>query len=193
MPPRLTLSLVTLLSIACATRAARAQSPGISVYAPYAFLIGEWDVGPEGGPPMGVMRLRWGPNQSYIWYSMSLLDGGKEEPHFEGLLMWNGVHRNLDMLIALDLSGGRGQEQGVVRVEDDGTVVRDITAYYSQGAGAPSTGAIAGPAGATARFRQTYRAEGPGRVVTTVMRETANGWIATFPGSDHLVMTRRPA
>ena len=38
------------------------------------------------------------------------------------------------MLLALDLNGGRVQEQGTVYVESDGTVVRDITAYYSEGA-----------------------------------------------------------
>ena len=44
----------------------------------------------------------------------------------------------------------------------------------------------------TAHFRQTFKAAGPDKIFTTVMRQTDNGWAPTFPGGDHLVMTRRP-
>ena len=71
--------------------------------------------------------------------------------------MWNGVRRNLDMLVTIDLKGGRAQEQGVVFVENDGTVVRDITAYYSAGGGREGA-AAAGPEGATARFAADLQA-----------------------------------
>ncbi len=171
--------------------AARAEPPRPSPYAPYAFLIGEWNVASEsGGPPVAVARFRWGPNQSYIWYAGSMLVGGVEHPHFEGLLMWNGVRKNLDMLLAMDMDRGLVQEQGVVSVERDGTVVREITASYSEGS-QPSGKPPAGPEGAKARFRQTFRAAGPDRILTTVKREADGGWVATFPGSDQLVMTRR--
>jgi hypothetical protein len=172
---------------------AGAGPPAASPYAPYAFLIGQWDVAPEsGGPPLGGALFRWGPKESYIWCAATIAAGGREIPHFEGLLMWNGVQKNLDVLIALDLEGGRIQEKGTLRVDADGTVVREITASYSEGVH-PIGMPVAGAAGATARFRQTFQPDGPDRIRTRVLRETADGWVATFPGSDRLVMTRRKA
>lgn len=161
-------------------------------YTPYRFLIGKWDIAPEsGGAPIARALFRWGPNQSYIWYRGSLLVKGVEVPHFEGLLLWNGVRKNLDMLLALDLDGGLVQEQGVMSIESDGTVVREITAFYSEGT-RPIGQPMAGTGGAKARFRQTFRAAGSNRILTTVMRQLGKGWVATFPGSDRLVMTRQP-
>src|SRR5215510_5297284 len=125
-------------------------------FGPYEFLIGEWDVKSEvDGSPMAVQRVRWGPNRSYIWYAVALLADGREEPHLEGMLVWNGVHKNLDMLFVVDLRSGRVQEQGTMSVETDGSLVRDITAVYSPGVEA-MTGSV-GSAGATAHFRQTYK------------------------------------
>jgi len=169
--------LAALLMVSAIAFGETANDP----YGPYKFLIGEWDVVPEGGgPAAGIARLKWGPNKSYIWYSMSLLDSatGTERPHFEGILVWNGVQKNLDMLLSMDLEHGLIQEKGVVTAEPDGTVVREITASYSQ-------------SGATARFRQTFKAAGPDRILTRALRESPNGWIATFPGSDRLAMSRR--
>lgn len=172
-------------------RAASLAEPADNPYARYRFLIGNWDVAPEkGGPPMARAVFRWGPNQSYIWYSGSFFVKGAEVPHFEGLLVWNGVRKNLDMLLSLDLNGGRVQEQGTMFVDANGTVVRDITAFYSEGA-TPIGQPVTGPAGSKARFRQTFRPAGSNRVLTQVLREVGNGWVATFPGSDHLVMIRR--
>lgn len=148
-------------------------------YAPYEFLIGEWDVAPASGPALGVARFRLASGGRYIWHSMSLLENGAEKPHYEGMLVWNGVHRNLDMLISVD---GGLEEQGTVSVQADGTVVREITAY-----------AAAGEPRAPAHFRQTFQASANGQILTTVMRETPNGWVPTFPGSDRLFMTRRAA
>jgi hypothetical protein len=160
-------------------------------YAPYRFLIGEWNVSSEkGGPPVGVFRFRWGPNQTYIWYAMSLLVNGKEEPHFEGMLMWNGVHKNLDMLVALDLQYGLSEETGSVSVQADGTVVRETTATYSEGT-QPMGSPVVGADGATGHFRQTFKAVADDKILTRVLHKTKDGWTATFPGSDHLVMTRR--
>ena len=125
-------------------------------FGPYEFLIGEWDVKSETeGSPIGVQRVRWGPNRSYIWYAVTLLSDGREEPHLEGMLVWNGVHKNLDMLFVMDFKSGRVQEQGTMAVEADGSLVRNITAVYSPGVQA-MTGAV-GPGGATAHFRQTYK------------------------------------
>jgi len=187
---------ILFLALLAATLSCRATETGESVasgpYAPYAFLIGEWGVESEmGGPAQLLVRFRWGPGRSHIWYSASLLANGVEHPHFEGLLMWNGVHRNLDMLLSLDLEGGRVQEQGTVSISQDGTVVRDITAYYSDGAGMITTGRRAGPGGGVARFRQTFKVQSTDRVATSLLRESGSGWAPTFPGSDHLVMIRR--
>jgi hypothetical protein len=109
-----------------------------------------------------------------------------------GMLLWNGVHENLDMLVALDLNGGRSQEQGDFVIEPDGTVVRRITAYFSEGLGT-ADGTRVGPGGSTATFRQTFKPQGADTLLTTVMRETPGGWVPTFPGSDKLVMKRRKA
>ncbi len=104
----------------------------------------------------------------------------------------NGARRNLDMLVALDLSGGRIQEQGTVSIQPDGRVLREITAIYSEGVRLPPRGeTVAGPNGATVQFRQTFKAAARDRVLTALTRETADGWVPTFPGSDNLVMTRR--
>jgi hypothetical protein len=175
-----------LLAAVLSGKGARAEASKKGPYAPYAFLIGRWDVAPEGGG-FAVARssFRWGPKQSYIWYATSLLAGDQEQPHFEGMLLWNPVRKNLDMLLALDLEGGgRVQEQGSISIRADGTVGREITAYSA------GTGKDGAP-GTTSRFRQTFKPTGPDRILTNVMRKSAQGWVATFPGSDRLVMTRR--
>jgi len=199
--------IATLLALACATPAVaaaphaapsphaasspQAVSAKAGLYADYAFLVGEWDVRGHGGPPVAVVRFQWGPNQSYLWYSLAMLQDGHEQPHLEGLLLWNGARRNLDILLTLDLEGGRAQEQGVVSIRPDGTVVKEVTGIYSEGEPFPPGFDKAGAHGATARFRQTFRAAGPDTVVTAAMREAKDGWVPTFPGSDRLVMTRR--
>jgi hypothetical protein len=91
--------------------------------------------------------------------------------------MWNGARKDLDMLVALELNGSGAQEQGTLSIQSDGTAVREITSIA--------------PTGAKGRFRQTFNALGPDRIQTKVLRETAQGWVATFPGGDRLVMTRR--
>jgi hypothetical protein len=161
------------------------------VYAPYQSLIGTWDVtATGGGVPVAVQRFSWGPNHSYIWCASSLMVNGKEEPHFEGMLVWNGMHKNLDMLLVIDLKSGRAQEQGTFNVAADGTIVREITGIFSEGV-TPVGQTKAGPSGASGHFRQTYKPESADKFLTSVLRETNSEWTATFPGSEHLVMTRR--
>jgi hypothetical protein len=183
-------SLVLAFALSLAPAAVNAQhggpshpDPAKNPYGPYAFLVGAWDVVPEsGGAPFGVTRFKWGPNRSYLWFSMAMLEGGKEVPHFEGLLVWNGMKKKLDMLLTVDLANGLTQEQGLLSVAEDGTVVRDITMISGEaGAGA----------GKSMHFRQTFKAAGTDRVLTNAMRETEKGWVPTFPGSDHLALTRR--
>jgi hypothetical protein len=177
-------AVVWFIGAALAAAAApAAEAPAGNLYASYAFLIGEWDVVPEvGGSPAARSLFRWGPNQSYIWFATSLLEGGKETPHFEGMLVWNGARKDLDMLLALDLDGGgHTQERGTVSLRADGTVVREIVA----------TSTDAGGKASTARFRQTFTPAGPDRILTSVLRESGQRFVATFPGSDRLVMARR--
>ncbi len=160
-------------------------------YAPYEFLIGEWDVSPEGRPSQMVMRFQWrGTAKGYILFSASLLEaGGKEDLHFEGILIWNAVHQNLDMLVTLDPVNGTTQESGTLFIEPDGTVVRSIVSTGPRNI----RGADGKLAAGSSNFRQTFKQMGPGRVRTVVMRETKNGWEPTFPGSDNLIMTKRAA
>lgn len=164
-----------------------------AAYAPYAFLIGEWDVSVQGGKPAAVSRFRWSPAKTYIWWSGAILREGKEEPSWEGLLVWNGVRKKIDFLVVLDpASGNLVQEQGTLSREADGTVKREITAFYSEGNPVPPKwDTVAGPEGARAQFRHTFRPDGPDRILSTVMRKTEDGWVPNFPGSDRLVMTRR--
>jgi hypothetical protein len=170
---------------------AEASDPSANPWERYEFLIGKWTVSPTaGGSPVATAQFRWGPNRSYIWYAGSLILDGVERPHFEGLLVWNGVEHHLDMLLSMDLERGLVQEQGSLHAEADGTVVREITATYAEGS-RPIGGPPAGRAGASAHFRQTFKPDGPDRVMTSVLRQTEKGWTATFPGSDRLVMTRK--
>jgi hypothetical protein len=69
--------------------------------------------------------------------------------------------------------------------------VREITGVYSEGA-APIGEAKVGPDGMSKHFRQTYRPDGTDKFLTSVMRETNDGsWVATFPGSEKLVLCNR--
>jgi len=170
---------------------ASSEAKTTNQYGAYSFLISEWEVrAGEGGPIIGVTRVRWGPNQSYIWYSQSLLFDDREQPHLEGILVWNGVHKNLDMLLSMDLKTGRVQEQGTMSVGADGVLIRDITAVFSAGA-RPLGMEMVGSDGATTRYRETYQQIGPEKIVTSATRQVGDKWVPTFPGSDHLVMVRR--
>jgi hypothetical protein len=185
---RKTILATALLAASAAD--AKPLPPDQAQYAPYRFLIGTWDVSPEaGGAPVARLTFRWGPNKSYVWYAQSLLMNGKEVPHFEGMLAWNGVRKSLDMLLTVDLQYGLAEETGTFAVQPDGSVVRDITTTFAEGT-APLGEPPVGPAGETSHFRQTYTMVTADKVLTTVLHETSNGWVPTFPGSDHLMMTR---
>ena len=158
-----------------ASQPASAAAPEPWPSAPFEFLIGDWDVGPEGAAPGIVLRFKWGPNKSYIWCSASMVEAGGEQPHFEGMLVWNGLRKLLDLLVALGLDGSGAQEQGTMVIDRDGTIVREVTAVSAGGA---------------QRFRETFRRDGD-RVITAVMRQTRKGWVPTFPGSGRLIMSRR--
>lgn len=165
----------------------------LSPYAPFVFLIGEWTASPAaGGAAMFVERFQWAGNRSYIQFSVATLAGEVEHQHFEGVLMWNGVNRNLDMLVMLDLNPtAEAQEQGQLIAQPDGSILREIVGVYSEGARLPD-GRRAGPEGARFRFRQTFVPVDDTTVRTRVLRQDGEKWVATFPGSDDLVLKRRP-
>lgn len=176
-----------------AKRGRTAIAPVSGVYVQYEGLIGTWDVtAPDGGQRVAVQRFSWGPNRSYIWYASSFIaPDGREEPHFEGMLVWNGVHKNLDMLLTIDLKSGRAQEQGTFNVAPDGTIVREFSGVYSEGV-TPVGETQVGADGMTKHFRQTYKPDGADKLIASVMRETIDkNWVATFPGSDRLIMIRK--
>lgn len=178
-----------------AASATSAQAPAHSVYAPYESLAGEWEVtAGSGGQVVAVERFRWGPGNSYLWFAVSVAAGERQVPHFEGMLVWNGVNRNLDMLLSIDLNGGRVQERGTLSARDSRTFVRDIVATYSEGTILPGGANVrAGPGGAQVNFRQTFEILGPDRMATRLERLEGDRWVPTFPGSDNLTMIRRSA
>jgi hypothetical protein len=197
-PALLTLRIIAALfalSVVTGPLSAQHAAPGqpaaaTDYYAPYRFMLGEWEIGPEGNPFM-ILRFNFGRNESYLWYSAATLQGGTEEIHFEGMLLWNGAQKNLDLLLTLDPQRGRIQEKGTMRAEADGTLVREITGTYSSGMPLMWNGQRAGPEGATMRFRQTYKAISADEIVTAIMRQEGDGWVPSFPGSDHFVLRRK--
>ena len=165
---------------AIAAFAVLAVGPAGAAPDPYAVLeplVGEWDVGPAGGPPAFVERFTWGPGRGYLWMSVALLRGAEPEHlHFEGPIIWNAATRRFDYLFAVE-PGSLTQERGEFRVEAYGSIVRDVLLTAADGT--------------TATFRQTFKSLGDGRFESTLMRATAEGWQPTFPGSDRLAMVRR--
>ncbi len=178
MRPSANLLLAVALTAASSTAAASSsQTATPQPYEALAFLIGEWDSGPANAPPVFVQRFTWGENRGYVWYATSLIDqAGGERLHFQGMIHWNGAHRDFDYLISVE-PGTLAQESGRLHVERDGEVVRDVTLTQADGS--------------VSRFRQTFRATGTDTATTSLMRQTATGWEPTFPGSDRLVMKRR--
>jgi hypothetical protein len=146
-------------------------------YRAFENLIGDWDTGPENAPASIVQRFSWGPNRSYIWYRTSMVDAkGAERLHFEGPMVWNAATGGLDYLFVVE-PGSLMQEQGDVRVQTDGSIVREVK--------------LTGSDGTQNRFRQTFRLYDAESGVTSLMRQTATGWVPNFPGSDKLHMKRR--
>ena len=161
-----------------ATANPAAASATATAYAPYRFLIGEWNVTPAaGGDPAAIATFRWGPGESYIWFTVDLPGAGPQSRHLEGMLVWNGARGDLDMLLAIDPHGARAQEQGRLHALPDGSLVREIT--------------LIDASGKSGRFRQTFVRDGGKRILTAALRQVGEQWVATFPGSDRMVMTPR--
>jgi hypothetical protein len=180
----LTLLVITPL---CAAETGTPESP----YAPYAFLIGEWDVTPEaGGPTTAVVSYRWGPNQSYIFNSVSELRNGVPTPHLEGIMVYNPITRKLETLVEIDLIKGQVLEKGSFTLQHEGHVVREVSVYPPRGA-KMGQGALVSKDGVIGPFREGFQLVNPDLLLTQIMHKSKTGWEPNFPGSDHLAMRRR--
>ena len=145
-------------------------------YAPYEFLIGDWFSKLPGQNMVIHQQFTWGPGKSYIVYASYLVLPGKPEHlHFQGMMTWNGKSKSLDFLFALQPGSG-AQEKGTVTARPDGAIAREIAMTDSDGD--------------LDRFRQSFRKIAGGRVVTSMMEQTAKGWKMDPPGE--IVMERRP-
>lgn len=168
--------LCAVTGLAAAPVTAQQAPPAVaSAYAPFDWLVGDWtgQVGP------GVLRelLTYGPNRSYIRFSVFVSPvNGPEHLHFEGIALWNGKTKRLNYLFAVEPGSG-AQENGTIRAEADGTIVREVE--------------LISPTGTVGMFRQTFTRSGRDGMVTTVMRKSDRGWVPTFPGGERIEMTRR--
>ncbi|WP_310469135.1 hypothetical protein [Sphingomonas sp.] len=177
--------------LAAAPAAANHAEAKVKEFAPYAFLIGEWDIHEEGAPPAAVHRATWGVGGTSIRLETDMLVAGKPVPHYEGILVWNPRRGDFDMLINLDPVSAKVQERGRVWLDHKNrSAVRDVVASYAAGVRGPD-GKIVGPGGAEFVFQQRFKPVGKDRIETSMMRKTDSGWVATFPGSESILMTRR--
>ena len=190
------LKLVMAVASVCLALAAPATANHLEVtipdFAPYAFLIGEWEIHEEGAPPAAINRATWSGGGTSIRMETDIIVNGMQVPHYEGILVWNPIRRDFDMLLNLDPSGAKVQERGRVWAAADGMVTREIVASYAPGVAGPD-GKRVGDKGAEFIFRQTFRKVSRDRIATSLMRKTDSGWVATFPGSEEVLMTRRRA
>jgi hypothetical protein len=150
-------------------------------YAPYTFLIGDWDTPTQELEGRIRQTFTWGPSNSYIDYAVHTRGSGQttEQLHQDGMMIFNAAANTLEFLFVHE-PGSLGLEKGTLHAEADGSIVRETTAVESDGT--------------INHFRQTWRRTGPNTAVTTLMRQNADGtWAPNFTGADNLVMTRRPA
>lgn len=148
----------------------------VAANAPFEWLIGDWLS--VAGSNRLRQNLSWGPHRSYIKYSTYIQpEGQKEQIHFEGIAVWNGKSKAFEYLFAVE-PGSAVQEKGTIRAQGDGSLVREVE--------------FTGADGKIGYFRQTIRRTGADSATTSLMRQTAAGWEATFPGSDTIEMKRQP-
>lgn len=145
-------------------------------YAPYEFLIGDWYSKLAAQDMVIHQQFTWGPGKSYIVYASYLVLPGKPERlHFTGMMVWNGKSKALDFLFSLQPGSG-AQEKGIVTVQPDGSILREI--------------AMTAPDGDLDRFRQVFRKLAGGKVVTSMMEQSETGWKLDPPGE--IVMEKAP-
>ena len=165
-----------LALVAAPAQPANARAlPGFD-HSAYEWLLGDWFS--KNGETTIRQSLTLGPDKAFVTYATYLgAAGEKERVHFEGLMVWNGKSKAFDYLFALEPGTG-SQERGTVRAEPDGSIVREVELTNADGA--------------VSHFRQTFRKTGSQSAETSLMRKTAAGWEPNFPGSDRIVMVRKP-
>ena len=94
-------------------------------------------------------------------------DGKPEQVHFQGMMVWNGKSKGLDFLFVLQPGSG-AQEKGTVTAQHDGTIVREVEMTDDDGD--------------LEHFRQTFRGAAGGKLITSMSRQTAKGWVIDPPG-----------
>lgn len=169
---------------AAGTAPASAQQPrapastpvAINYYSDYDWLVGDWYA--KAGPGLIREQITYGPNRSYIRFSVFTApsETADQHLHFEGMALWNGKTKMLDYLFAVEPGSGV-QENGTIRAEADGSIVREVEFIDARGG--------------IGTFRQTFHQSGPDSAITTLYRQTATGWEPTFPGSEKILLTRR--
>ncbi|HET7708704.1 MAG TPA: hypothetical protein VFK50_04115 [Sphingomicrobium sp.] len=154
----------------------QAASARPNPYAPFDWLIGDWYA--KGGPGMLREQISYGPNRSYIRFSVYTApsETAPQHLHFEGIAVWNGKTGVLDYLFAVEPGSG-AQENGIFRAEPDGSIIREVELIDAQGK--------------SGTFRQTFRRTGGDSAITSVMRKTETGWEPTFPGGENIELRRR--
>jgi hypothetical protein len=146
-------------------------------YAPYEMLIGDWYTKLADQHATIHQRFKWGPGKSYILYSTYMIaEGHPEQLHFEGMMVWNGKSKALDFLFVLQPGSG-AEEKGSVKAQADGTIVREVEMTDDDGD--------------LEHFRQTFRSAAGGKLVTSMSRQTAKGWVTDAPGE--IVMEKQRA
>jgi len=173
----LALTSTTISPAAAQQFAPAATAVTVNPYAAFDWLVGDWYA--EAGPGLLREQITYGPGRGYIKFSTFTApsESGPQHLHFEGIALWNAKTRVLDYLFAVEPGSG-AQEHGIYRAEPDGSIVREVELIDAKG-----------NAGV---FRQTFVKTGPDTAVTTLMRQTANGWVPTFPGSEKIELRRRP-
>jgi len=149
-------------------------------YTAFEWLIGDWYSKPTGGPDISIHQVfEYGPKNSYTFYTTLTAEGAKPEAvHFEGMAVWNGKTKALDYVVTSEPGSG-AQEQGTMRAEADGAVVREVVLTRANGQ--------------QSQFRQRFWQTSGGKAMTSLMRKTATGWEPNFPGSDKIEMSRTRA
>src|SRR5215216_3402915 len=131
------IAMTTVLGILATSAAAQEQRPPAapaaeSPYAPYDWLIGDWYA--QAGPGMIRERITYGPSRAYVQYSTFTASAadGPQHLHFEGIALWNGKTKMLDYLFAVEPGSGV-QENGTIRAEADGSIVREVEFIDAKG------------------------------------------------------------
>jgi hypothetical protein len=121
-------------------------------------------------------NVSWGTGRAYVWLSVAFMQGSVTNTCTSRPIVMNAASQRYDYLFVVE-PGSLVQEKGEIYAIDGGVIVRDVLLTAADGS--------------TSRFRQTFRALDGSRMETSLMRQTTDGWVPTFPRSERLIMKRR--